>query len=51
MPSDGPSARWNSNYEAVIILGMEANIIQARQRSAKAKQTFTETWQTKLAES
>jgi hypothetical protein len=42
MPGDSPSARGSSNYEAVIVLRMEANNTQA-----KAKQAFTEAQQMK----
>jgi hypothetical protein len=37
MPSDGPSARWNSNYEAIVVLRMEANIIQAKAMLSKGE--------------
>jgi hypothetical protein len=42
MPDDSPSAIGSSNYEAIIILRMEANNTQA-----KAKQAFTEAQQIK----
>jgi hypothetical protein len=39
--SDGLSARQSSSYEAVVVLKIEASIVQAKQYSGKAKQTIS----------
>jgi hypothetical protein len=42
MPSDSPSTRGSSNYEAVIILRMEENNTQAKAKQAFIKDTVNE---------